>query len=256
MEWTKLRTVRSTAWNLLALVTTTVAVSAFAADRTAPTDCSPRPCMLDTARIALAGIYIGQIAVVALAVLAITAEYDTRTIGPTLQAQPCRWRVLTAKATVVLALVLSAGAVAVAGCVVVGRVILARNGFTADTGYPLLLAMSDPTTRRALLGTVVYLGLVALLSLGVAATLRSTAAAVTAVLSLLYVVPIAARFVTDPEWQTILTLAAPMTSGLAVQSTRPLNDAAISPWAGLAVLAAYAGVALMVGFILFQTRDA
>jgi ABC-2 type transport system permease protein len=254
MEWTKLRTIRAAGWSVLALVGSTVAVSAFAAARAVPTDCAPRPCTLDTARIALAGVYIGQIAVVTIAALAVTAEYETRTIIPTLLAQPGRWRVAAAKAAVVVAIVGVAGAVAVAGCVVVGRLMLARQGFNAGTGDPFVLSWGESAGRRAMVGTVAYLGLVALLSLGVAAIVRGTAASITTVLALLYAVPIAARFVTDPAWRSALARAAPMTAGLAVQST--VGAAPVDPWAGLAVLSAYAAIALVVGAVLFQVRDA
>jgi ABC-2 type transport system permease protein len=256
MEWTKLRTIRATGWSLLALVVTTVGVSAFTAARIGPIDCAPRPCTLDTARIALSGVYIGQIAVVVLAALAVTTEYDTRTIATTLQAEPRRWRVVIAKAWVVLGVVLGAGALAVAGCVVAGRVVLTHNGFTPAAGYPSLLGWGDGAVRRALLGTVAYLGLIALLSLGIAAILRAGAAAITTVLGLLYVVPIAAQFVTDRAWQLALARVAPMTAGLAIQSTQLLDGAPIGPWAGLGVVAAYAAAALIAGAILFQLRDA
>ena len=59
MEWTKLRTIRATGWSMLAMVASTVAVSAFTAAQTGPTDCAPRPCTLDTVRIALTGVTIG-----------------------------------------------------------------------------------------------------------------------------------------------------------------------------------------------------
>lgn len=254
-EWTKLRTLRSTGWALLALVVCTVAVSAFAA-QVGPADCAPRPCTLDTARIALTGVYLGQIAVVALAVLAITAEYDTQTMRLTLQAIPRRWTVFAAKAAVVAAAATTASALAVTACLLAGRIILPANGFTADNGYPSLLPLSDGPTRRALLGTIAYLGLVALLSLGVGAVMRHTAAATTTVLSLLYVVPVAARFVTEPEWQLWLARTAPMTAGLAIQSTQSLDNAPIGPWAGLAVIAIYAAAALITGAVLFVARDA
>ena len=46
-----------------------------------------------------------------------------------------------------------------------------------------------------------------------------------------------------------------MSAGLTVQATR---DCAmpVGPWQGLAVLAAYAGAALLLGGVLFQVRDA
>jgi len=62
-------------------------------------------------------------------------------------------------------------------------------------------------------------------------------------------------FVTDPQWKEGIGEVAPMSAGLAVQATRDLESLPIGPWTGLAVMAAYAGVAMSVGAALFQTRD-
>ena len=45
-------------------------------------------------------------------------------------------------------------------------------------------------------------------------------------------------------------------AGLAIQATRGLDRLPIGPWAGLGVLAAYAGAAMLWGAIAFQVRDA
>src|SRR5262249_31191529 len=76
MEWTKLRTVPSTAWSLLALVAVTVTVGALVLWSLDTTHCGTR-CDQDLPRLSLAGVYLGQLAVVVVAVLAVTAEYDT-----------------------------------------------------------------------------------------------------------------------------------------------------------------------------------
>ncbi len=47
-----------------------------------------------------------------------------------------------------------------------------------------------------------------------------------------------------------------MSAGLTVQATRGLDAMPVGPWQGLAVLAAYAGAALLLGGVLFQVRDA
>jgi hypothetical protein len=47
-----------------------------------------------------------------------------------------------------------------------------------------------------------------------------------------------------------------MTAGLAIQATKGLDQLPIRPWAGLGVLAAYAGAAMLLGAALFKLRDA
>jgi hypothetical protein len=47
---------------------------------------------------------------------------------------------------------------------------------------------------------------------------------------------------------------APMPGGLAVQAAQ--NTGGIGPWAGISVLTAYAGAAMLVAAVLFVTRDA
>jgi ABC-2 type transport system permease protein len=47
-----------------------------------------------------------------------------------------------------------------------------------------------------------------------------------------------------------------MTAGLTIQDTIGLRGLAISPWAGLGVLAAWAAGALLLGGLLFRLRDA
>jgi ABC-2 type transport system permease protein len=65
-----------------------------------------------------------------------------------------------------------------------------------------------------------------------------------------------ATFVTDPQWHERFNKLAPMTAGLMIQATRDLERLPLRPWAGLAVLAADAGAAMLLGVVLFTTRDA
>lgn len=241
-EWTKLRTAPGTAWLPLAILLGTVAMSAAVSSLAAPgTTACAGGC--DPARLALSGVYLGQIPVVVLAVLAVTGEYQSGLMAVTLTATPSRLAVFAAKAVAVPAAVLPAALLGVAGSVLAGRLLLPSGGF----GAPML---------RAAAGTVLYLGLVALLSLGVATALRHTAAALTAVLALLYLATFLAPFVTVEPWHTRIERYAPMSAGLAVQATTDLAALPVAPWPGLAVLAAYAAGALAAGGALFLARDA
>lgn len=254
MEWTKLRTLPGTAWWAASVVGLSLALSAFAATTTDAVHCAPG-CSFDLPRLSLSGVYAGQVAVVALAALTVTSEYDGMMIRLTLAAFPRRGTVLAAKFTLVTAAVLGCATAAVLGSLVAARSILPGNGFTAARGYPQL-SLADPATARAYVGTVLYLALIALLSTGVGAIVRHTGWSVTAVLGLLFVPPIIAQFVTSPHLHDLIMRYSPMTAGLTVQVTRAVRPLPVGPWGGLAVLAGYAGVAVLAGGILIRRRDA
>ena len=141
-EWTKLWTVPSTPWLLAAAVALTVAGSAGALAAVDTSQCpTPSECFEDTTKLSLSGIWLGQAAVVVLAVQAMSSEYGTGTIGSTLTASPSRRLVLLAKAAAVATTALLAGVLAALGSLIAGRAILPGNGFTRANGYePLSLA--------------------------------------------------------------------------------------------------------------------
>ncbi|MFJ8173656.1 hypothetical protein ACIQ64_35260 [Streptomyces sp. NPDC094473] len=107
-----------------------------------------------------------------------------------------------------------------------------------------------------LLGSVLYLVLIALIGLGVVTAVREAATAIGIVLGLLYLFPVVTQVVNDPEWQRHLQQISPMTAGLAVQATVHLHELPIGPWAGLGVLAVWTAAALLVGSLLLHRRDA
>ncbi len=251
-EWTKLRTLPGSGWLLLAAITLTVALSAAAA---AAITCPPAGCGQDPAKVSLTGIQLGQAAVALLAVLTIGGEYSTGMIGVTLAAMPRRPAVLAAKAAILSGVTLAAGTIAVLGCLLAGRRILPGNGFTPAHGYQPL-SLGDGPVLRAAAGSVLYLALVALLSLGAATAVRDAAVAIGVVLGLLYLFPIVAQLVPDRHWQRHLKQLGPMTAGLAIQATSNLRGLPIGPWAGLGVLAAWAAAALLTGALLLRLRDA
>ena len=141
------------------------------------------------------------------------------------------------------------------GSVLAGRLILPGHGFSPAHGYPAL-SLADGPVLRAAAGSVLYLALIGLLSLGVAAAVRDTALAVGAVLGLLYVVPIITAVLGNSHLARHLQQIAPMTAGLAIQSTTGLRSLPLSPWAGLGVLAGWAAATFLAGGLLLRFRDA
>ena len=185
-----------------------------------------------------------------------TGEYSSGMIRITLTAVPRRATALAAKAIVVTGVVLAAGTVVTAGSVLAGRFILPGNGFTAAHGFGPL-SLGDGPTLRAAAGSVLYLALIALLSLGLATALRDSGATIAVVLALLYIVPLLTDLGTlDPTWEHRLQRYGPMTAGLAIQATRNLKTLPIGPWPGLGVLAVWTAAALLAGALLLKLRDA
>ncbi|MFZ0387852.1 MAG: ABC transporter permease [Solirubrobacteraceae bacterium] len=251
-EWTKLRTLHANGWLLLATVALFIALSAVV---TLALHYSSGGHGQDITKLSLAGIYIGQAIVAILAVVSICSEYSTGMIAVTLTAIPRRASMLAAKAITLTGLVVAAATLAVLGSMLASRLVLPGHGFTPAHGYAVL-SLTHALTLRAAGGSVLYLALIALLSLGVATAVREAAVAVGIVLGLLYLFPILAALVTDPSLRRHLQQIAPMNAGLAIQDTTNLRHLPIAPWAGLGVLAAWAAVSLIVGALLLHFRDA
>jgi ABC-2 type transport system permease protein len=251
-EWTKLRTVAGTWWLLVATIALTVGLSATAA---AAVSCSYAGCGQDPVKISLTGTTLGQAIIAVLAVSVIGGEYATGMIRTTLVAVPRRSIALAAKAVTLAAVVLAAALPSVLGSVLLGRLLLPGSGFTASNGFSAV-SLADASTLRAAAGSVLYLALIALFSLGIATVVRDPAVATGAVLALLYLSPILVHLVSNPHWQRHLQQISPMNAGLAIQNTTNLRGLPISPWSGLGVLAAWTAVALAAGGLALRLRDA
>lgn len=232
-EWTKLHTTPGPAWLLLITATVTVALGV--------TVSSVSPCCgADATRLALSGVYLGQVPVAVLAVLSVSGEYSTTLIRTTLTAIPDRRVILPAKALTLALPVAAAGGLSLLACLFFAR---------PD------LSLTDGHTLRAAAGSVVYLLLIAFLSLGTAATVRDSGTAIGTVLALLYLPPILTPAVADPHLHRLFDQLSPMTAGLAVQATKNLHQLPIAPWPGLAVLTAWSATAFLTGTVLLQRRD-
>jgi ABC-2 type transport system permease protein len=250
-EWTKLRTTPGPVWLGLAAIFLTIAVSAVTAAAVS-SNASPNQ---DPVKLGLTGVDLGQAAIACLAVLMISGEYGSGMIRTTLTAIPHRLTMLASKATLLSGIVFLAGTLAVLASLLTARRLLPGNGFTPAHGYQLV-SLSDASTLRAAGGTVLYLALIALLSLGIATAIRDAATAVGVILGLLYLFPLLTSLVGNPHWHRHLEQIGPMTAGQAIQATTNLHTLPISPWAGLGVLAAWATSALLAGAALLKFRDA
>ncbi|MGH8880498.1 MAG: ABC transporter permease [Stackebrandtia sp.] len=245
-EWTKLRTTPTAGLLALATIATTVGLGAVVSGSVT---CTPQYCDHDTVKLSLSGIPLSQTLVAALAVVCLGGEYGTGMIRSTIMATPRRARVLAAKAVIVSAVTLVSGLVAVPVSLLIGRIILSGKGFEA-------LPLGGSATLRAAAGSIAYLILIGLFSLGAAALLRNSTAALGTIFGLLFVFPVLIVAVRDPDLARILFRASPMDAGLSVQVTEDLSKMPISPWAGLGILAIWTASALLAGTTTLHRRDA
>jgi ABC-2 type transport system permease protein len=250
-EWTKLR-LQSNYWLLAGAIALTIALGAAVCGVTNQIEGGS---LQDTTKLSLAGVELGQALIAILAVLMISSEYGSGTMSVTLVATPRRLTVLAAKSLLIMGLAAVAGAVSVIGSLLAGRLILGANGFTSAHGYTAV-SLLHALTLRAAAGSIVYMALIALFSLGVATVLRDGATSIGVVLSLLYLFPIIAHVVANPSWRRHLMQVGPMTAGLSIESTINLRSAPVGPWSGLGVAAAWAATALATAAVLFKSRDA
>jgi hypothetical protein len=248
-EWTKLRSVRSSVWTLLATVGLAIGFGAIigASQMSSWDNLDPAERMrFDPTSFSLSGLFLAQLAVGVLGVLIVTSEYATGQIRATFSATPQRLTVLTAKAFTFAAVVLITGLGASVGAFYVGQAVFASNDLAASIG--------DPGVMRAVIGGALYLMGIGLLGVGIGTIMRRTAGATAALVALLFIVPIVTGFMPS-SFQEAVGKYLPAQAGMAIFNVIP-DARALSPWVGFAVLIAYATTALAIGGVVLLRRDA
>jgi ABC-2 type transport system permease protein len=247
-ELTKIRSVRSTCWALVATVLVTVLIGALVCAFVLGASSGPRSSYYDPTYLSLTGLIIGQLVIAVLGALTVTSEYATGMIRASLTAQPRRGVLFAAKVTAFTLVSLAAGLVAAFTSFLLGQAILSRRDLGAALGQPHVL--------RAVVGAALFLCVSGLLAFGLGALLRDTAGAVGAATAVLFVSAAMSSFLPD-SWQESAGKWIPFNAGSQVWST--VSDPAahmLSPWAGFAVFTGYAAIAVAAGLAAFLRRDA
>jgi hypothetical protein len=152
----------------------------------------------------------------------------------------------------VSAVALVVGSVASVLSFVLAQPLLHEGGFVPPA-YPIV-SLTDGFVIRAVLGTALFLTLLALFALGVAAIVRRTAAAMTVVVALSLVPTVLMEFFTG-RLREVLQQVAPA-AGFSIQITTDRYDTPpLGPWGGLGVTAAWTLGALLVGAWTLGRRD-
>jgi ABC-2 type transport system permease protein len=250
-EWTKLWSLRSTRWSLLAafvamaaggIVSAAVSMSQWsqlsAHDR-ATFDA------VDTSVIGLNG---AQLAIGVLGVLVVSGEYSTGMIHASLMAAPRRLPVLWAKigvfATVTFVLMLLASTISFLAVQLI------------VSGHHQQHAIGDPGALRVVIGAALFLAVLGVMTIGMGALVRSSAGGIAMFVGVLLIVRLLVKFLPSTIADSVVPFL-PGLAGTAVATHTQFEEAHhLSPWGGLAVFCGYAALAVAAGAVVLMRRDA
>ncbi len=249
-EFTKIFSVRSTYWTLLAMLVVTVGFGALASWGFASHSAHPGP-YFDPTRQSLAGLYISQLIIGVLGVLVISSEFTTGMIRTTLSTMPRRGTMVAAKAVVFTVVAFVAGLITSFASFFLGQALM--------SGKHIEATLSQPNVLRAVIGGALFLTACGLLAFGLGLLIRHTAGGISAVVGLLFVVTVLGQFLPS-SWQNDLDKWLPALAGGQLWTTvgQPPGSTPtyFSPWAGFAVLCGWAALAVAAGVLSFVRRDA
>ena len=255
-EFTKIRSVRSTYWSLLALIVVTIGFgtlsSVGAAQHASQLSATGRAKFLvtfDPTQQSLAGLILGQLIVAVLGCLTVTSEYSTGMIRTSLTVMPRRGTLFAAKGLVFAAVALITGLVASFASFFLGQALM--------SGQRVNATLDDPNVLRAVLGGGLFLAACGMLAYGLGAVLRHTAGAITAAIALLFVTFILVNLLPS-SWQDHIDKWIPFNAGSQIWATNTHTGQPdmLPAWTGFAVFSTYAAIAVAAGMILFRARDA
>jgi ABC-2 type transport system permease protein len=245
-EWIKFWSVRSTLWSTAMLFVLgaglTTLVCATSASWLASGEADESPLSFVTW-----GLMFAQITAIALGTLVVTSEYGTGMIRATLSATPRRGAVLAAKA-----LVLS-GTLFVVGTVTAFAGFLGGNWFLDREGIGI--ALGDEGVLRAMFGSGLYMAGLGLFAAAVGLLIRHTAAALSMVLALVFVVGNMA-FLLPGTWGEWTAKLMPGNAGSGVATPVSFNPELLAPWMGFAVFTGEVTAVVLVAWLAFRRRDA
>ncbi|QOV35493.1 ABC transporter permease [Streptomyces ferrugineus] len=247
-EWTKIRSVASTVWTLSLAVVVTIALGILisALSKNEFDNMSRRDQLsFDPTFISFAGMSLGQLAMIVFGVLVVSNEYSTGMIRTSLAAVPQRGTFLFSKIAVATGLSLVVG--------------LATSFVTFFLGQAMLgehkAQIGDPGVLRAVIGGGLYMTLIAMFSMGVAAMLRSPMLSLGILMPFFFLVSnilgnVSAtekigRYLPDQAGSKIMQVVTPID-----------DDVPYGPWGGLGIMVLWVIAALAGGYATLKKRDA
>ncbi|MFE6335985.1 ABC transporter permease [Streptomyces sp. NPDC057798] len=247
-EWTKIRSVASTVWTLSLAVVVTIALGMLIAllsknefDKMDRED----QLSFDPTFISFAGMSLGQLAMIVFGVLVVSNEYSTGMIRTSLAAVPQRGSFLFSKIAVATALALLVGLVTSFVTFFLGQAMLGEHK----------ASIGDDGVLRAVIGGGLYMTLIAMFSMGIAAMLRSPMLSLGILMPFFFLVSNILGNV--PATRKIGRYLPDQAGSKIMQVVTPVDDdTPYGPWGGLGIMVLWVIAALAGGFLLLKKRDA
>jgi ABC-2 type transport system permease protein len=249
-EWTKLWSLRSTRWSLLAAFVSMAGlgplVAAVQMSRWGHMSLHER-LSYDSLNTAVGGYHLAQLAIGVLGVLVISGEYTTGMIRSSLMAAPRRLPVLWAKLGVFAAVTFVT--------MLIASLISFYAVHAIVTQHHLQHPLSYPGALRTVIGAALFLTVLAVLCVGLGTILRSTAGGISTFVGLLFVLP-GISAILPSSVNDAISPYLPLNAGTTVASHSFDNPHHLAVWAGFGLFCAYAAVAVAAGALTLKHRDA
>jgi ABC-2 type transport system permease protein len=248
-EWIKLKSVRSTSWSFALMVLAsfgmaTIMSSSLHLEGAGTLSSAEQATFLVQA--STFGAFFGQLIAAVLGVLVMSGEYSTGMVKSTLTAVPRRLGALWAKAIVLLVSTFVVGAVAGIGSFLIASPILAGQGLHAS--------LFDVNVIVPLLGSALYLALVAVFALGIGTILRSSAGGIAAALGIILLLPIVLQMI-PADWAHDALPYLLSNAGMGMFGMS-MGSVALEWWQNLLIVIGWVAVSQAVAALLLKRRDA
>jgi PPE-repeat protein len=115
------------------------------------------------------------------------------------------------------------------------------------------LSLGSPGALRSVIGVGLFLGILAVLAVGLGTIIRSSAGGIAALVGLLLVLPTLSQAIPSSIRDSVEKFL-PANAGQAV--FLHTDTGSLSPWIGLLVFAAYAAAGLGIALVMVGRRDA
>jgi ABC-2 type transport system permease protein len=241
-EWTKLVSLRSTRWTLFVTVVGALLVT-FLSTHGALHHSRGWYAGFDPTNQSLAGLAIGSLTLGILGVLVMSGEYGSGTIRSSLAAMPRRGVLLTAKVVLVGLGTLVIGEALSFMVFFEGQAVLSGGAPTASLGQPGVF--------RAVALSGAFLALFALLGLAIGTVIRHTAGAIAVFAGCTLLASILLSSISE----SIARFAPELIFANSVAAVLPHGNS-LSVTLGVVLMLAYCAVALGLGAVLLNRRDA